>query len=576
MIQIRPVQAGTRVAAIASLALVSACALLPLVPDSDARAPTLTGFGNVAMPITTRSTTARQWFDQGMAQTYAFNEVEAVRAFKAALAQDPDCAMCAWGVAYQLGPNINNTDRDNVPQALRYADYALRHADHVSPRERGLIEALAVRYGHRSEAKYTASVTAILTADMCGANASGDERADPLDIVYADRMRQLADRFPDDPDILSIYAEAEMIATRADWWDDTTGKPVGRMGEVAQRLEDGLKQHLNHIGLNHYLIHAVDALPVAKRAEASADRLGRLAPKSPHLLHMPAHTFVHLGRYADATRVNQEGMAADQAFRDTLSAQEFTISRDWRGHNSQFLWYAALMEGRADLALETARASALRATKADSAFGEFVRSRPLLTLLRFERWDAILQEPLPSGSKGMATVLGQFVRGVALARSGQRDAASAALTTLEPAARSLIQAHATSSGLDKRVRGLAEVAQERLRAEVALAQGRFDVALAHQAHAMLVGKEIDQSEPPMLGAGNRIALGDMQLQAKRWADAELSFRTDLAEHPGSGWALRGLTRALQAQGRMAEVAPVQVALAQAWRVADAGLLPAVR
>ena len=309
--------------------------MAPLRIDPAARAPQLDGFGANTLAITTRSADARQLFDQGMEQAYAFNEAEAVRAFKAALAKDADCAMCAWGVAYQLGPNINATERGDLTEALGYADYAVKHAEGVSPRERALIAALASRYGHASEARSTA----VLAAPVCSTgNGSGDNKPDPLDVVYAARMRELAERFADDPDIASMYAEAEMIATRDDWWDVATGQPAGRMGEVAQRLEAALKQHPAHVGLNHYMIHAVDALPVAMRAEAAADRLGALAPKSPHLVHMPSHTYGQLGRYADATRVNQQAVALDIAMREELKTQGFANTKDWRGHNGHFLW----------------------------------------------------------------------------------------------------------------------------------------------------------------------------------------------------------------------------------------------
>jgi tetratricopeptide (TPR) repeat protein len=553
-----------------AMAILAACAPMPLQIDRDARAPELAGYGQVAMPITTRSESARHWFAQGMAQAYAFNEVEAVRAFKAALAQDSSCAMCAWGVAYQLGPNINATERGDLKEALGYVDHALRHSARVSARERGLIEALALRYGHGSQARNTA----VLTAPACGSGAA-DDKPDPLDIAYAERMRQLADRFPGDPDVLALYAEAEMIATRSDWWEPATGKPAGRIGEVAQRLEEALKSHPEHVGLNHYLIHAVDATSVAYRATAAAERLGRLAPSSPHLVHMPSHTFVNLGRYADASRVNQLALAADEALIEDLGKQGFEVSKDWRGHNGHFLWYAALMEGRGDLALETARASAARAANADDEFGEYTRARPLLTLLRLERWEAVLREPLPSGDKGMASVLGHYAQGVALARSGQAPAAAAALARLEPAAAAFIKTHASGKFPDKMLRGIAELAQERLRAEVALAEGQFDAALSHQAKAVAAGKDVEHSEPPMMAGGTRLVLGDMQLRAKHWADAEQSFRSDLAEHPRSGWALRGLAQALQAQGRDAEAATLRAELARSWAAADASLLGAV-
>lgn len=554
-------------------AVLGACALLPLVADRDAKAPVLAGYGVVDMAMTTSSPAARERFEQGMAQAYAFNEAEAVRVFKAALAQDPDCAMCAWGVAYQLGPNINATERGDLREALRYVDYALSHSGRASERERALIQALALRYAHRSEARNAVVFTTLLTAPACvsGKGGDDDEKPDPLDVAYAERMRELADRYRDDADIVSMYAEAEMIATKGDWWNATTGKPAGRMGEVADRLEAALMQHPDHTGLNHYLIHATDALPAAHRAASSADRMARLAPNSPHLLHMPSHTYVNLGRYADANRVNQQALAADESLAAELGKQGFSVSKDWRGHNSHFLWYAALMEGRGDMALETARASASR-SKGDHEIAEITRSRPLVTLLRLERWDAVLHEPMPTGDKGMARLMGRYAQGVALARTGQVDAAEKLLAQVEPDALAMIKSHPSRKYFDIVPRGVAEVALERLKAEVAFAQGKVDDALAHQTKSIAAGKDIDEFEPPLLAAGSRVVLGDMQMKAGRWAEAERSFRADLVNHPRSGWALRGVAQALEAQGRREEARAPREQLNTAWSNADAALV----
>ncbi|HSI56280.1 MAG TPA: hypothetical protein VLA16_01910 [Ideonella sp.] len=549
--------------------------MIPLHVDRQARAPLLEGYGQASLSVTTGSAEARRWFAQGMEQAYAFNEFEAVRSFKAALAQDPACAMCAWGVAYQLGPNINHTDRGDLTEVLRHVDHALRHAEKLTPRDRDLIEALALRYGHASEARNTA----VITAPVCGAgggsgnSGSSGDRADPLDLAYAERMRGLADRYPDDPDVVSMYAEAEMIATRGGyWWHPATGQPAGRIGEVAHRLEAALEKHPDHVGLNHYMIHAVDALPVAARAEPSADRLGRLAPNSPHLLHMPAHTYVQLGRYADASRVNVQALAADDALEAELGRQNFPVSKDWRGHDGEFLWYAALMEGRGELALQTARNSALRAEQMDYEYGEFVRSRPLLTLLRLERWDDVLAEPAARGDKGVAALLGEYAHGVALARTGQPARAAEMLTRLDPRAAKLAAAYAGDHYFDKMMRGIALVTRQRLRAELALSQGRNDEALAHQAQALAASKDLDETEPPVLAAGSRLTLGDMQLKARQWPQAEQTFRADLALHPRSGWALRGISRALRGQGKVAEAEALQAALNRDWAAADARLL----
>ncbi|MDT9001465.1 hypothetical protein RQP53_19470 [Paucibacter sp. APW11] len=554
--------------AASTLAILGACAVLPFSPDRSATAPQLSGFGKVSLAPSQANDAARRLFAQGLTQAYAFNEQEAVRAFKAALAQDPDCALCAWGVAYAQGPNINNTDRGDLSEALRHVDYALKHAATATPLERALIESLALRYGHASEARNTAP----LQAAVCGALGAEkqEDRADPLDIAYAERMRELVKRFPGDADVLSFYAEAEMVATRDDWWDPVSGKPAGRIGELASQLEAGLALHPEHTGLNHFMIHAVDAPGVAARAEAAADRLGALAPLSPHLLHMPSHTYAQLGRYADATRVNQEANAADERMMALLKTQNFSVSKDWRHHNTHFQWFGAVMEGRGELALASARAAAALGT-GDYSYAEYQRSLPIMTLMRLQRWDAVLQEPLPSGNHGLATVLGELARGTALARTDRLDEARASLAKLEPAAAALLDKNKGSSLFAKRLSSLALSAQLQLRAEVALAEHKTDEALRLQAEAATAALEADRNEPPMLAGSARLTLAAMQLQNGRLSEAEASYRQSLKEFPHSGWALQGLSRSLAAQGKPREAAALQPELARSWKLADATL-----
>jgi hypothetical protein len=562
-ILIRPRSAQQLCALSFSLSVFCACTVLPLTIDSKATAPMLDGFGESTLLPSQANEPARHLFAQGMAQIYAFNETEAIRAFKAALAQDPDCGLCAWGVALQMGPNINNPRRGDLRTAIEYVDYAIKHSKGASARDLALIESLALRYGHGA-----ARAIAPPPGEICRSpGAGGAEPADPLDIAYAERMQLLAARFPADPDVLAIYAEAELVATTSDWWDPVTGKPSGRIGELAALLEAGLARHPDHVGLNHYMIHTVDAVQVAPRAVVSADRLGKLAPKSPHLLHMPAHTYALVGRYADATRVNQLAVAADEAMVLELKKQNFTVSKDWRGHNTHFQWYAALMEGRGELALDTARVAAGRA-KGDHEFSEYMRSLPMLTLLHLQRWDPLLKEPMPRGGKGLATVLGEMSRGIAMARGGQHADAKAALARLEPEAKSLVKKHGGNDYMAKMIRSLAASAQAQLSAELAFAEQRTDEALVLQTQAVAAAADADGSEPPMLANGPRQRLGGMQLRAKRFAAAEQRFRADLASHPGSGWALHGLEKALSAQGKQAEAQSAQRELAISWALAD--------
>ena len=548
-----------------SLSVIGACSVMPLTVDLKATAPVLDGFGTTTLVSSQANAPAQRLFAQGMAQLYAFNGAEAIRAFKAGLAQDPQCGMCAWGVALALGPNINNHTRGDLKMAIRYVDYALAHSAGSSPRDLALMQSLALRFGHKA-----GNLIAPPSGEVCVAGAAGDETPpDPLDIVYAMHMRALAERFPADPDVLALYAEAEMVATRVPWWDPVSGKPGGRMGELATKIEAGLARHPNHVGLNHYMIHAVDAVPVAARAVAAADRLGALAPKSPHLLHMPSHTYANVGRYADATRVNQLAVAADEAMMADLKKQNFATTFDWRGHNGHFQWYGALMEGRAELALESARASAGRAAKGDGAYTEYVRTLPVLTLLHLQRWDALIKEPLPTGSRGIAMVIGEMSRGIALVRTGKVVDAKAGLERIKPKAAALLAKHTGKDFMDRIVRSLVSSSQSQLAAEIAFAENRTDAALKLQAEAVVAGHPADRLEPPMLAGGPQQRLGSMQLRVKQFAAAEKSFRADLTEHPANGWALSGLEKALAGQGKDSDVASTQRELAKSWALAEA-------
>ena len=557
----------------ASIAVLAACAMPPLAPDLQARAPQLDGFGALNIAVSTSNAAARQRFNDAVLQAYAFNETEAIRTFKAALALDPNCAMCAWGVAWQLGPNINAPERGDLREALQYVDHALRHSAAVTPREKTLIDSLALRYGHASRTRETAP----LNGDICAVKGSGSgNRAHPLDIAYADQLHTLAQATPQDAEIVTLWAEAELVATRDDWWDNKTGKPAGRIGELAERLEAALKQHPMHTGLNHYLIHTVDARPVAHRAVAAADRLGALAPMSPHLLHMPSHTYVHVGRYADATRVNQEAMAAEARIAATQKDQGFSVSKDWTGHNLHFQWFAALMEGRSELALQTARLIAARGAKGEHIYNEYQRSLPALTLLRLERWNELKSEAAPRNKAGLAQALHGHALAVAQARTGQAAQAQTALAGIEVAAAAVAKAHPGRKGFDEVLRGMADGAVARLRAEIALAQGQFDTALAQQALAVQAASAADDNEPPMLGAGARLALAQMQARGGQHAVAEKTWREDLAAWPASGWALAGLAGSLQAQGKRVEAEAQRREAARAWPVEDAALTAALR
>ncbi|HSC64117.1 MAG TPA: hypothetical protein VLD35_10810 [Caldimonas sp.] len=561
-----------RRAAFASAVLIvlGSCAT-PFDVDRDARAPLLEGYGDVSLTVTTDVPLAQQLFTRGLLQTYAFNDAEAERAYKAALAADPRCAMCAWGVAKAAGPNINHLDRGDLGEARRYLAWARTNAARASARERGLIEALIARYGPEPIAVGKAAPAGPVAAPVAPVCSTGGvEKAHPLDIVYAERMRALADAYPGDADILVLYVEAVMIATRGDWWDRKTGAPAGDMALASERLERALKAHPMHPGLNHFLIHAVDTSRQPERALAAADRLGAIAPQSPHLVHMPSHIYVRVGRYGDAVRVNEAAVAAQVRETAAIASQGFTPSNDWSGHNRHFLWFAALTEGRGDLALEQSRALATRAAKLTGANGEFMRGLPLLTLARLERWNDVLAEPAPTGDAGIGAALADYASGLALVRTGQVDAARRRAVSLQATLDGPLLRGATLMG-DDPARNVVGILSRHLDGEIAVATGHANEARQSVTAGAELEAALNANEPPLLGSLSRVALGDLMRRAGRWTDAEQAYRDELTAQPGNGWALAGLRQALQRQGKGDEAKRVGEEGERAWASADAAV-----
>jgi tetratricopeptide (TPR) repeat protein len=557
-----------RVAAASVAVLAAACASVAFEPDRAARAPLLEGFGAHEARITTSVVQARRLFEQGMALAWAFNHDEAVRSFKAALAADPTCAMCAWGVAWQLGPNINEKARDKLKAATQHLDVAVRHAPAATPRERELIAALAVRYAHASQQRETAP----LAAAVCGKSGASDGRSRPLDLAYAQRLEAMLAAYPDDADIVTLWAEATMVAhPRLEWPSRPGAAPPAELQELATRLERALQVRPEHLGLNHYLIHVMDHPSVAARALPAAERIGRLAPGAPHLVHMPSHTYAHLGRYAEAMRANEQALQAERAYHDRARTQGFEPADDWRYHNQHFLWFAALMAGQGDQALAAARRNAGLFGAGKEPYDEYIRSLPLLTLARLERWEEVLREPAPAG-QGVALAVTHSARGLAHARLGRLPQAKAELAALEEALPRLRSDQAASTPRGRWIlRGTAEVLAGRLEAEVAAGEGRWSVAEAHLRRTLRAAAPFDSAEPAMLGAGMRVALGELLLRAGKGQEAEEVFREELLERPDSGWALRGLAQAARAQKLSEQVASRERELDRVWAGADTSL-----
>lgn len=560
----------------------AAALLLAVPPAAQARAPLLEGLGSHTHPVTTSVPLAQRYFDQGLLLYWGFDYGEARRSFGEAARLDPQCAMCEWGVALALGPNVNSAMGEAAEaEARRHAGRALALAAGATRRERAYIDALAVRYGVDAPLPAPASggTVTLPPPELCTTprrQATGGRET--LDRRYADAMGALARRFPEDLDAAVLWAEALMVLSPWDYWTPG-GAPRPDTPAILDALEGVLRQAPDHPGANHFYIHALEESPHPGRALAAADRLGALVPVASHLVHMPAHIYMRVGRYHDATLANERANAADRWYAAQLRAQGAApLARV--AHHDHFLWASAGMEGRGAVAIAAAERLAAAAASADQPFGaagsnEYFRALALLARVRFERWSEILAAPRPPAASAYPVGVWHFARGVALARTGKAASAQAELAALRRAAADPELGALYLKGIDSLADFLA-IAVKELEGEVALAQQRYAAAVDALRAAVALEDALEDNEPPPWAAPVRHRLGAALLAAGRPADAERVFRADLERNPENGWALAGLAASLARQGRGEEAAAARERQGVAWRHADLPLATARR
>lgn len=549
------------VVAVLSIGIVvqlGACRRASVESDADlvarAGAPLFEGMGDYHRPITTNDAGAQRYFDQGMVLAFGFNHAEAIRSFRAAQRLDPDCAMCFWGEALATGPNINVTSGgmaimspESRVAAHAAAQKALSLADRVAPVERALIEAQAVRY-----------------------DGSETSDRDPLDRAYAEAMRSVVQRFPDDDDAAAMYAEAWMNTMPWNYWSDD-GQPRPETVEVIDALERIIARSPRHPLALHLYIHAVEASSDPGRAETAADTLLTLVPGSGHLVHMPAHTYWRVGRYHDAAEANVRAAAVDEQYIAQCNAQGFYPAL-YYPHNIHFLWAASSMEGRSAVAIDAARRVAANVRieqMREFPTVEFFRTIPLLALTQFGRWDEILAEPMPDASLRYATAIAHYARGVALARKGDLAAAHRERDQLVPL-RDTTEILFLDTN-DYPAVTLLQIADALLEGELAMAAGSVDAAVGHFERAVALQDGLPYMEPPFWYYPTRQSLGAALLAAGRAGEAEAVYRRDLEDYPHNGWSMFGLAESLAAQGRTDEAAEVREMFTHVWARADVEL-----
>jgi tetratricopeptide (TPR) repeat protein len=524
-----------------------------MVPPG-ATAPLFSDLGDHHYGITARSELAQRYFDQGLTLIYGFNHAEAVRSFREAQRLDPTCAMCFWGEALALGPNINKPmDDKDVPTAWAALQKAQALADGATPKEQALIRALGKRYAAKPM----------------------KDRA-PLDRAFAAAMRTVARAYPDDLDIQTMWAEAVMDTMPWNYYTKAH-QPRPATLEVVRTLESVLARDPTHPGALHYYIHAVEASQDPGRAEAASDRLLHRVPGAGHLVHMPAHIYLRVGRYDDAVRANELAAKADESYFAQCLVQGFYPAL-YYPHNLHFLWSAASYDGRSALALATAQkiVGFVPPEKlGEYPFLEEMLPTLLFTQARFGRWDEILTAPPPPADAHYATGMWHYGRGLALVAKGRVDEAGNELGAVRAAAESPAMHTLMLVSIQTSAQQLLRIATRVLDGEIAAARGEWPRAIAAYETAVRLQDALTYSEPPQWYFPTRDGLGRVLLRAGRPRDAEAVYRRQLTKTPKSGWTLQGLAASLRAQGQDEAAAKVEQDFRTAWARADVTLTASV-
>jgi cytochrome c-type biogenesis protein CcmH/NrfG len=509
----------------------------------------LPGLGDVHHPVSTTNPKAQQFFDQGLKLVYGFNHDEARRSFQRAAELDPKLAMAWWGVALTLGPNYNlPVDPEREKAAYDAIQHALALQDNGSEPERGYINALAARY-------------------------SNDPHADlhALDVAYKDAMAKLVARYPDDLDAVTLYAESMMNLNPWKLWT-ADGRPAEGTEEIVATLESVLKRDPNHLGANHYYIHAVEASRDPERALPSAERLAKLAPAAGHLVHMPAHIYARVGDHAASAHCNELAAAADKRFL-AQTGEQGVYPMMYYSHNLHFLAYAASMRG--DFAEAKSAAAKLVANVAPGVKAmpplEGFLPTPMIVLFAFEHWDDILKLPAPDPSLRITNAVWHSLRGIAFANTGNAiEAQKEQQAFHEMAAK--IPPDTMYDQLNKAA-AVFKVHEHLLSAAIAHCQHAEKSAIDSLHNAITAEDALSYSEPPAWYPPLRSMLGRLLLANKQPADAEKVFRADLDRNPRDARALSGLRDALRAQDRQYEADQIDRQFRAAWKVASADTRP---
>ncbi len=520
--------------------------LLEDVDTTKQISPLFENLGNHSFTISTHSDKAQQFFNQGLRLTYGFNHAEAHRSFMEASRLDPNAAMPFWGQAYVLGPNIN----DPIPDEERKKKYneAVAHAKKLastsSPKEQALIDALTHRY----------------SSDL-------DQDVEKLNMDYMNAMTNVVTSYPNDSDIQTLYAASVMNTVPWNYWDKE-GNPSPHIKEAKEALEKAIKINPNNPGAHHYYIHMVE-LPKPDLAVPSADKLGNLMPSAGHIVHMPSHIYIRVGRYKDAVIANQKAILADEDYISQCYAQGM-YPLGYYPHNIHFLWSASSLLGASEMAIDAAKKTAEKVPVGEMKDLHFLQNfaaTPLLAYTRFGKWNDILTMPSPNGDIKHLKLIWHYARGIAFIGKDNLKEAQEELEAIEVLSKDSELEAVIATGFDPSTT-IAKLAYEVVAGEIAASNHNYDLAIEHLKKAVILEDGLTYNEPAAWHIPTRQNLGAVLLRAKQYEAAENIYKEDLDVLRQNGWSLMGLYKSLLAQGKIEEAKSVKKEFDMAWKDAD--------